>query len=184
MTRVAVLLRGVNVGAAARVAMADLRASLEDDGMDVVQTILQSGNVVVEVPAAQAGAAARRVADAASRLTGGDVRALAVPRAALRAALDDNPLWTAGKDGARMATAFSSEPAAPIDAPTGGLPRLGGGAVHVASASGLGLTHQWCPDGLSKAPPLERLVRFPKGAVVTVRNRNTVAKILGAVEGG
>ena len=64
MTRVAVLLRGVNVGAAARVAMADLRASLEDDGMDVVQTILQSGNVVVEVPAAQAGAAARRVADA------------------------------------------------------------------------------------------------------------------------
>jgi uncharacterized protein (DUF1697 family) len=40
------LLRGVNVGKAKRIAMADLRATLEDLGYDDVRTILQSGNAV------------------------------------------------------------------------------------------------------------------------------------------
>jgi uncharacterized protein (DUF1697 family) len=46
-TRIA-LLRGINVGGHAKVAMADLRRMFEDLGFDSVRTLLQSGNVVFE----------------------------------------------------------------------------------------------------------------------------------------
>ena len=48
MTRYAVLLRGINLGRAKRVAMADLRALLDEAGFEGVATLLQSGNVVLE----------------------------------------------------------------------------------------------------------------------------------------
>ena len=48
MTRCVVLLRGVNVGRANRIAMADFRAALEQLGCSDVATYVQSGNAVVE----------------------------------------------------------------------------------------------------------------------------------------
>ena len=48
MGRCVVLLRGVNVGGSGRLAMADLRALLEDLGGTGVRTYLQSGNAVLE----------------------------------------------------------------------------------------------------------------------------------------
>jgi uncharacterized protein (DUF1697 family) len=46
VTRYAALLRGINVGTAKRVAMADLRALLTSLGYDDVTTLLNSGNAV------------------------------------------------------------------------------------------------------------------------------------------
>lgn len=46
MTRQIALLRGINVGANSRVAMADLRALLSGAGYEDVNTLGQSGNVV------------------------------------------------------------------------------------------------------------------------------------------
>lgn len=185
MPRVAVLLRGINVGSSKRVAMADLRAALEEDGLGGTRTILQTGNVVVDAGRRAAPAVARRVGDVASRVAGGDVGALGITAAVLRAALDDNPLWDEGRDGARMVTAFSSARGTPVEEPRRGAERLGGGTAHIAAdRGGVGLAHQWCPDGVSTAPPLEDLVAFPDGTVVTVRNRNTIRKILAALEDG
>ena len=47
MPRYAVLLRGINVGSAKRVAMADLRELLTEAGFEDVRTHLNSGNVVL-----------------------------------------------------------------------------------------------------------------------------------------
>lgn len=47
MSRCVVLLRGVNVGRANRIAMPDLRAALEQVGCSGVVTYVQSGNAVV-----------------------------------------------------------------------------------------------------------------------------------------
>jgi uncharacterized protein (DUF1697 family) len=49
------LLRGINVGKAKRVAMADLRALLEELGYADVRTLLNSGNVVFTAPRAAKG---------------------------------------------------------------------------------------------------------------------------------
>lgn len=48
MGRCVVLLRGVNVGGSGRLAMAELRALLEDLGATGVRTYLQSGNAVLD----------------------------------------------------------------------------------------------------------------------------------------
>ena len=48
MTRCAVLLRGVNVGRANRIAMPDFRSALEGLGATDVRTYVQSGNAVVD----------------------------------------------------------------------------------------------------------------------------------------
>jgi uncharacterized protein (DUF1697 family) len=48
MAKLAILLRGINVGGNARLAMPDVRRVLESLGYTEVQTYLQSGNAVVE----------------------------------------------------------------------------------------------------------------------------------------
>jgi uncharacterized protein (DUF1697 family) len=48
------LLRGINVGRAKRVPMADLRALFEEMGHTEVRTLLNSGNVVFKAPRADA----------------------------------------------------------------------------------------------------------------------------------
>lgn len=48
--RYVALLRGINIGKAKRVAMADLRSLVEDLGFLEVRTLLNSGNVVFTVP--------------------------------------------------------------------------------------------------------------------------------------
>src|SRR5688572_4013562 len=55
------LLRGINVGTAKRVAMADLRALVEGLGYQNVRTLLNSGNVVFGGPSASPGAVAARI---------------------------------------------------------------------------------------------------------------------------
>lgn len=48
MTSYAAFLRGINVGGNRRIKMADLRAALGAAGLDGAQTLLQSGNVLLE----------------------------------------------------------------------------------------------------------------------------------------
>ena len=54
-SRQVALLRGINVGRAKRVAMADLRALVEDLGYCDVRTLLNSGNVVFTAARAAPG---------------------------------------------------------------------------------------------------------------------------------
>ncbi|MGH3855119.1 MAG: DUF1697 domain-containing protein [Pseudonocardiaceae bacterium] len=58
------LFRGINVGRAKRVAMADLRALFTDLGYDGVRTVLQSGNVVFHTAGPLAADAAARIESA------------------------------------------------------------------------------------------------------------------------
>jgi uncharacterized protein (DUF1697 family) len=65
--RCVALFRGINVGTAKRVAMADLRAVLEDLGCSDVRTLLNSGNAVFTPPARGAGDIASRIEKAVAR---------------------------------------------------------------------------------------------------------------------
>jgi uncharacterized protein (DUF1697 family) len=59
------LIRGINVGRAKRVAMADLRALVESLGCSDVRTLLNSGNIVFTTPRT-APASCRRIESVAS----------------------------------------------------------------------------------------------------------------------
>ncbi|HZO62398.1 MAG TPA: DUF1697 domain-containing protein [Gaiellaceae bacterium] len=71
-TTYAALLRGINLGAHNRIAMADLRALVEGLGAEDVQSYVQSGNVVLR-SSETAAVLARRIESAVSRSLGLEV---------------------------------------------------------------------------------------------------------------
>ena len=177
MTRYAVLLRGINVGRAKRIAMADLRAQLGEAGFDDVATLLKSGNVVLS--SAEPPAAVARAVEQVVREDLG-VEAAAVVRTAdeVRAVVSLDPLGDVAHDGSRHVVAFMASAPGPeleellasVDA---GDDRY---AVHGREL------FLWCPNGQSDSPLMTALGKGKGGPVTTVRNWNTVQK-LGALLG-
>jgi uncharacterized protein (DUF1697 family) len=171
--RYVALLRGINVGRAKRVAMADLRALLGDLGHTDVRTHLNSGNVVLTGDDAEPAAHAARIEAAITARLGLDVRCVVRTGDELRAIVAGHPFADAATNGSRMMAhvlATAPDPAllAAHD-PVGLDPenaRLGDRVIY-----------QWCPDGLLAAPPVGGFAEKHLGVVVTTRNWNTVTKL-------
>jgi uncharacterized protein (DUF1697 family) len=68
--RFVALLRGINVGGANKVSMAELRSAFEDAGMTAVATYINSGNVVFSTDIDDRARLADVVREAVGRLTG------------------------------------------------------------------------------------------------------------------
>ena len=108
-TRVA-LIRGINVGKAKRVAMADLRAELEKVGYADVRTLLNSGNVVFTVTAKSKGDPAARVEEVLEKRLRVPAKVLVLTAAELAEAVDGNPLLEQAEgDPARFLVAALAE---------------------------------------------------------------------------
>ena len=105
------LLRGVNVGRAKRVAMADLRALVEGLGYGSVRTLLNSGNVVFSVPRGARGDPALRIEQALEAELGVSARVFVLSARELATVVDANPLLKVAKDPARLLVAVWSKPA-------------------------------------------------------------------------
>ena len=71
------LFRGINVGKAKRIAMAELKAMFEDLGFSNVRTLLNSGNVVFEAEHSATATSATRIARSRSSRTHAAVAASA-----------------------------------------------------------------------------------------------------------
>jgi uncharacterized protein (DUF1697 family) len=176
------LLRGINVGPAKRVAMADLRALVEDLGYGEVRTLLNSGNVVfTAADAAPAGrrAAADVAAEAAARIEAGlserlvvSARVTVITANELAAAIAGNPLIPVARDPSRLLVAVLADPA--------DLPRLEPLAERdwspEAFAIGPRVAYLWCPDGVI-ASLLAKALGDVLGDAVTSRNWTTMKKL-------
>lgn len=167
------LLRGINLAKTRRVAMADLRAWLTDLGYEDVRTLLQSGNAVFRT--AKRPATVRRELEA--RLTSGAGFGIdCVVRTAdeLRAVVDADPLGSVADNGSRYLVSFLDAPAEP---PSFAADAFAPEVFHV----GVNEVYFWVPDGIQNS---KLLAAFPakKGVVATVRNWNTVTKLLAMTE--
>lgn len=92
MSRLAILLRGVNVGGRTKLAMADLRSAIAGAGFEDVQTYLQSGNAVLTTPGGlDPDVVAARVRAALAAEVGLDTGVLARTGAELAAIVAANP---------------------------------------------------------------------------------------------
>jgi uncharacterized protein (DUF1697 family) len=168
-----VLLRGINLAAKRRVAMADLRGWLTDLGYVDVRTLSQSGNVVLST--SKRPATVRREVEAAI-LEGAGFTVDCVLRTApeLRAVVEADPFGDVVTDPSRYLVSFLDVPGKwPTIDPAAFEPER----VHLAERE----AYFWVPGGSQKS---KVLAAFPsrKGEVATVRNWNTVTKLLAMAE--
>lgn len=112
MPAYAALLRGVNLGARNRVAMADLRALVDGLGGNDVRTYVQSGNVVFRHRRA-AATLERELAAAIERELGLDVAVLVRTGSQLEKIVKGNPFLRGGADPSSLhLTLLASMPGA------------------------------------------------------------------------
>jgi uncharacterized protein (DUF1697 family) len=166
------LLRGINVGRAKRVAMADLRKVMANLGYTNVRTLLNSGNVVFDSPRRLTASAAAAIRDAVAETTGVTAAVIVVSAADLAAVVAENPLGSVVTNPSRCLVAF---PAAAADlAKAAAL--VNGDWAPDQFAVGARAAYLWCASGIlanELAKAFDRLM----GAAVTARNWATVLKL-------
>jgi uncharacterized protein (DUF1697 family) len=176
MTSLVVLLRGINLGASRRIAMADLRAMLEDMGYEDVRTVLQSGNVVLTADDAP-NAVGRAIEGRIRTDFGMDVDAMVRTAAELADVVEADPLAGVATDGSKSVVIFLSAEPDPAAVAALGEEDF---APEEFRARGREL-YAWCPNGLQKSPVVKALTErlTPPTGSATARNWNTVVKLHG-----
>ncbi|MFI1019881.1 DUF1697 domain-containing protein [Streptomyces olivaceus] len=175
-TRYAALLRGINVGGARKLPMADLRALLEELGHGGVRTHLQSGQAVFASGHGDEESLAAELARAIEKRFGFPVDVLVRDHAYLRAVAEACPFPAADLEPKQLHVTYFSAPVdeerfAPVDR-SAFRPeefRLGDRALYL-----------YAPDGLGRSRLAEALAgpRVNKGLIATTRNWNTVTKLV------
>jgi uncharacterized protein (DUF1697 family) len=171
------LIRGINVGRAKRVAMADLRSLVTTLGYSDVRTLLNSGNVVFSVPKSARGDAASRIEKAMAAELGVSARVTVLPAAEVAAIVTDNPLRRMAKDPTRLFVAVIATPAdrallKPLEKQDW--------APDVLAASKR-VAYLWCPNGMMDSR-LSAEVNRALGDAVTTRNLATMTKLQALLE--
>lgn len=166
------LVRGINVGKAKRVAMADLRALVEQLGYSEARTLLNSGNVVFDAGRAAAGTVAARIEKGMAATLGVSARVTVLTGADFAAVVEENPLGSVADNPSRLLVAFLSEPKDRV--------RLEPLTRRSWKPELLGLgsraAYVWCPAGMIESPLTEAVGRV-LGEATTTRNWATVTKI-------
>lgn len=170
--RFVALLRGVNVGRARRVAMADLRVLMTTLGYSDVVTLLNSGNVVFTAPASAGKDAAARIEQALKKTLGVETRVVVLAGGDLEHALASNPFLTVATDPARHLIA-AIHPAAD----RARLEQLAAKSwAPEVVAVGRHVVYLWCPEGILESRLLAAVNR-DLGEHVTSRNWTTMTKL-------
>jgi uncharacterized protein (DUF1697 family) len=177
--RYAVLLRGINVGRAKQVAMADLRATLEGLGLESVTTLLRSGNAVFTAPRRSSRSLERDIERALKSELGLDSTCLVRTAAELRRVVAADPFGETASNGSRYLALFLSTQ------PTAAALREHDPRALAPDEIRLGdrVIYQWCPGGFMEAPALGPFVEKHLGVRTTGRNWNTVVKLLALLDG-
>jgi len=166
------LIRGINVGRAKRVAMADLRALVGDLGYGEVRTLLNSGNVVFTVPASARSDPAPRIEQAMTARLGISARVTVLTAAELAAVIAENPLGDLATDPSRLLVTVLTNPA--------DRKRLHPLArqdwAPDVLAVGARVAYLWCPRGMLESRLAEAVSRL-LGAAATTRNWTTMTKL-------
>jgi uncharacterized protein (DUF1697 family) len=170
MPRYVALLRGINVGRAKAIPMAQLASVFSALGFTDVATVLRSGNVVFGSDAALPHDTPRRIEAAVLAATGVQSSILLLDSAAFSAILDASPLVGIATDASKSFVTFVTSMPTSIE-----LPDAAGLAPEIL-AVGSAAVYQWMPDGsLQTRVPRSFWRQFD--APVTARNWNTVRKL-------
>jgi uncharacterized protein (DUF1697 family) len=166
------LLRGINVGTAKRVPMADLRDLFAGLGYTNVATLLNSGNVVFTGRRENSVRAEVRIEEAIVARFGFPSRVTVITAGELAAMVDENSLREAATDPSRLLVAILKTP--PDRAKL--LPLAERSWTPGLLALGARAAYLWCPDGMLESP-LATAVSRALGDATTMRNWATILKL-------
>lgn len=172
------LLRGINVGKAKRVAMADLRELVEGLGFTDVRTLLNSGNVVFTggATAAVATSAGARIEKALTASLGVSARVIVLAAAELATIVEENPLAGSIGDPTRFFVTVLGDPAdKKNEKPLKAL--LAEDFSPEKVALGKRVIYMWCPRGLLESRSPEAFGKVLRDGATT-RNWATITKLL------
>jgi uncharacterized protein (DUF1697 family) len=172
MTTCIALLRGVNVGRAKRLAMADLRDLVEGLGHTNVRTLLNSGNVVFDAHRVNVSKIAQSVEAAITDRFGFSATVVVLTAADLAGVILENPLHVAATDPSKYLVAFVSSTTSLARAK----PLLARSWTPEALAVGKRAAYVWCANGIIESKLLQAFGRVT-GGVATTRNWATILKL-------
>jgi uncharacterized protein (DUF1697 family) len=174
--RYVALLRGVNVGRAKRIAMADLRKLVGDLGYDEVRSVLNSGNLVFSGPARPQDAVASQIEEALVLKLGVAAKVMVLDAAELAAIVASNPLLGQAGDHSRLLAFILSTPHASPQARQALEALCGQDWQPGALALGERAAYVWCPDGILDSAAAAALGK-QLGDATTSRNWATLLKL-------
>ena len=166
------LLRGINVGKAKRIAMADLRALLEKLGYTEVKTLLNSGNVVFTSSNAKTRAVAAHLEKEIEAKLSVQARVMVLSGKELTSIIKENSLLKVMNNPSRLLVGVVSDQAdlAKIES----LRKLEWD--NDALAVGKLASYLWCCDGILESKLLAAYSKSLKDSVTT-RNWSTILKL-------
>ena len=175
MTECIALLRGINVGRAKRIAMAQLRDLFRDLGHENVRTVLNSGNVLFLCARPNTGKLALAIQSAIADTCGFSASVTVLTAATLAAIVRGNPLLRIVKDPSRHLIAFVAHPRA-LDPMRSMIEETW---TPDALAVGAEAAYLWCAAGVLDSKLSQAFARRA-GETVTTRNWATVLKLHAA----
>jgi uncharacterized protein (DUF1697 family) len=107
--RYVALFRGINVGKAKRIAMADLRVLLARLGLTDVKTLLNSGNAIFTAAAGPARQHAQRIREAVAKKLGVDALVIVKSERELAGIIAGNELGKIATDASRLLIALTHD---------------------------------------------------------------------------
>ncbi|EJD53859.1 DUF1697-domain-containing protein [Auricularia subglabra TFB-10046 SS5] len=172
----AVFLRGVNVGNGNRITMDKLRACLERAGYGPVQTVVQSGNVVLRANTHAAAEDVREGVGNALDSLGLETQIILRSKAELQTVLEHDPHKDIADNQSKyLVHLFAEEPG--DEKKNNLLEPFIGDADNRAIFHGREL-YMWCPNGISKSPWFK--IKFDKVLSEnsgTARNWRTISAV-------
>jgi len=172
MPRYVALFRGINVGKAKRIAMADLRALLGKLGYTEVQTLLNSGNAVFTGDAAPASEHADRIHTAVLRKTGVDAMVLVKSAKDIAGVIAGNELGPEADDHSRLLVALCNDAKSLAAVKELASAQWGDEKLHVGKHA----AYLWCANGILESKVAVALLKGLEGSGTT-RNWATLNKV-------
>jgi uncharacterized protein (DUF1697 family) len=172
MPRYVALFRGINVGKAKRIAMADLRVLLGKLGYTDVATLLNSGNAVFTGAAEPAGKHAARIRQAVLKKIGVDALVIVKSDKDMAGIIAGNELGAIADDHSRLLVALTNDGKTLASVKALARADWGDEKIHVGKHA----AYLWCANGILESKAAVALLKGLDGTVTT-RNWATLNKI-------
>lgn len=173
------LLRGINVGRAKRIRMAELRSLIEGLGFSDVRTLLNTGNALFRATRPNRPKIASAIESAIESKFGFSAAVIVLTARDLNAVVAENPLSEADENPSRFLVAFPGKSADLKHAK----PLLAEDWAPEALVVGSKAAYLWCARGILESELIPAFWRATADTATT-RNWATVLKLQAAVGDG